>query len=231
MKYCCPKTHYGVSCEPCPRDVNNNVCSGRGKCDGDGLRSGKGICVCQQGYIGDICDTCADNYFKNDKDKCQKCSNSCEMCVGPKGECIKCKIGWILNHEDECVDLDECLGADMCQSNEYCENIEGSFLCKPCDDSCVTCAGPGRTECTSCSNENMFWSGMCLDNKSKELLVLNALQRILLYLGLFIILFFISRKSKSLASLVVLILALYIYASEANMEVSNFSVFFQLIRG
>ena len=37
-----------------------------GVLQGEGKRSGSGRCSCDQGYQGDICDTCVEGYFKNE---------------------------------------------------------------------------------------------------------------------------------------------------------------------
>lgn len=58
---------------------------------GNGTRKGNGLCKCDTGYEGNVCEKCAKNYFivmKNDTLNCQKCYKSCkDGCTesGPKG--------------------------------------------------------------------------------------------------------------------------------------------------
>lgn len=58
---------------------------------GDGTRKGNGLCKCNNGYDGEVCERCAKNYFvvqKNNTLTCEKCHKSCkEGCTdsGPKG--------------------------------------------------------------------------------------------------------------------------------------------------
>lgn len=40
------------------------VCGGLGRCEGEGTRLGDGECVCDPGYSGNLCQSCADGYFR-----------------------------------------------------------------------------------------------------------------------------------------------------------------------
>ncbi|KAJ0176552.1 hypothetical protein K1T71_007731 [Dendrolimus kikuchii] len=202
LQYCCPALHYGDACYPCPISKDNKICSGHGKCNGEGTRKGNGTCICNRGYIGSNCDECAKNYFLH-LDSCESCHKSCNGCTGEGAySCLTCKNGWELK-TGQCVDIDECLTPSSCKQNQYCVNQEGSYICKSCDKSCSSCAGKGPTNCTSCEGEYLLWSGV-----------------LILYCGLLIIAFIIFRTSRKLASVVILIIAIYIYFYEKESSMN-----------
>lgn len=94
IKHCCPDFHYGENCTPCA-GYPDKICNNNGKCKGSGTRKGNGKCLCDPGYEGDYCDTCANNYFQSYKDDskllCSKCHHSCERTcksAGPKGKLV-----------------------------------------------------------------------------------------------------------------------------------------------
>lgn len=226
LEHCCPESHYGPTCEPCLKDVNNNVCSGNGKCDGDGFRKGIGICLCKKGYSGKLCEQCDDNYFSSNG-KCSACDRACDGCTGKgKDSCLACRSGWVLNDEGSCADVNECLEDDICKNNQFCVNIEGSYNCSECDRSCLSCIGPGASNCSSCSNDNELWNGICVDENVREHLIQSANQKVYLYVTFGIILFLIFRRSKTLASSLAVVVAVCIYILEYKMAISSFKVFF-----
>ncbi len=76
---CCPKNHFGPECTPCPK-INDLICNGNGKCDGDGKRSGSGSCLCDTGYIGQTCNECDEKFYAESKnDTYVKCSCKCHL--------------------------------------------------------------------------------------------------------------------------------------------------------
>ncbi|KAK7790615.1 hypothetical protein R5R35_005600 [Gryllus longicercus] len=81
LKLCCEPGQYGSECDPCP-GYPDNICGGKGNCKGSGTRDGSGQCVCNTGYAGKLCDRCAVNYFntsdKDDKISCSPCHKSCQ---------------------------------------------------------------------------------------------------------------------------------------------------------
>ncbi|XP_013197396.1 cysteine-rich with EGF-like domain protein 2 [Amyelois transitella] len=221
LQYCCPKNHYGESCLPCPNGKNNEVCSGHGSCNES--RKGDGKCKCKKGYDGTSCDVCAKNFYLN-KDICQPCHKACNGCSGDGANmCNECKLGWSLEL-GECVDIDECVDTTICKPDEYCSNNEGSYVCYPCDKSCKTCLGGGVSNCTSCVSDHVLWSGFCMDDKLKSDLFRNTLKKLALYCGLLVIAFFIFRNTKTLASVVILIISIFIFISEKSSDINTVDV-------
>lgn len=103
----CDSYHYGPNCDKCPGLLNLNVnnmayissCSGHGTCEGAGTTSGSGLCVCSEGWEGDICNECKTGYYGRN---CVPCPNYPDICNG-NGKCIgsgdvngegKCKCKW-----------------------------------------------------------------------------------------------------------------------------------------
>lgn len=216
LQYCCPQNHFGESCSPCPLDKNNKVCGGNGKCDGEGTRKGDGTCQCRRGFSGKYCEECATNFYRTSDGLCGACHKACDGCSGDGAEsCVACKRGWQLE-SNICVDVNECLRPTSCEPNQFCINKEGSHTCKACDISCKTCEGIGPSNCTSCEPSLLIWSGFCIDDKTKNELLMETCKRLALYSGLLLISLFISRTSRSLASLVVLVIAIFIYYNEKS---------------
>lgn len=187
-KKCCSEGHFGVDCLPCP-GFPDNMCNGNGKCKGSGTRKGNGKCLCDEGYGGDLCDSCADGYFQAYKDDkmlmCSKCHASCEggcTNAGPKGTkllvynriklnifyivaCIKCGPGWLMNNEKECLDMNECSAPKpICSPLQFCVNTEGSYKCLDCDRSCAGCTGDGPDMCLRCASGYEMRDNMCIGN-------------------------------------------------------------------
>ncbi|KAK2157627.1 hypothetical protein LSH36_188g10000 [Paralvinella palmiformis] len=156
LQVCCPTGTYGPNCEEC-LGGKDNPCQGNGKCRGNGTRSGKGDCDCNNGYKGDVCDSCTDTYYeeiKNDTHTiCKACDESCKTsCTGPGPEnCNDCEEGWILK-DSGCQDIDECEG-DPCEEDQFCSNTPGSYSCLSCNKACAGCSGPTALDCDECADE------------------------------------------------------------------------------
>jgi len=104
-KACCKdENSFGKECTPCPTNVNQEICSGRGTCEGAGDRKGKGGCKCNVGYKGKNCDKCASEYFleqevtMTEKPLCTRCKHKCKECKG-KGKCLGCRDGFEIEGE------------------------------------------------------------------------------------------------------------------------------------
>ncbi|CAI5449121.1 unnamed protein product [Caenorhabditis angaria] len=138
LNLCCPHGHFGKTCEKCPGLAEGaDACFGNGACHGDGSREGNGKCKCEDGYSGNLCRHCETDYYEEKKREtsinCKKCHESCQG--GCKDEtpksCSKCKNGWILDENQECVDVNECENTETCtKCSEKCVNEIGSYRCE-----------------------------------------------------------------------------------------------------
>ncbi|XP_059052202.1 cysteine-rich with EGF-like domain protein 2 [Achroia grisella] len=228
LKYCCHENHFGHNCSPCPLNMQNKVCGGHGRCDGEGTRAGNGTCICKKGYSGNLCDDCAIDFFRVNNDLCEPCHRACSGCSSEgAAACEACKTGWKLEL-GVCTDVNECLNSTFCKVNQFCINTEGSYDCKSCDVTCKTCAGDGYTNCTSCEPDHVLWSGRCLDDKHKSKLLRYTIKKLGLYLGLIVIAIFVLRNSKTIGSLAIIIIAMYIHYSETNIEMNILNVLVNL---
>lgn len=182
LKLCCPKHHYGKDCTPCPGD-HANLCTGNGKCKGDGTRKGNGNCLCDEGYIGENCDSCAVGYYLSYKDDnkmlCSKCHPAClGGCLkGSQRDCIACRPGFLFSPEKGCLDINECNDVDRCKRNEYCLNSLGSFACMECDKSCDGCHGPGPDMCINCIKGFEKKDDVCVADGHDDLTVKESMTR------------------------------------------------------
>jgi protein disulfide-isomerase len=227
LQHCCPQNHYGNSCELCPMDKNSEVCGGHGQCDGDGTREGNGTCLCKQGYDGIKCEACGKKFY-NVNSECLPCHKACSECTGNgMNACVACNTGWHMKY-GACVDIDECLETSICKDNEHCVNWEGSYKCQICDQSCKTCQGEGSSNCTSCDYNLILWNGLCINEDKKVNILRNTFKRAGLYLGFLIITLFIQRHSRKLASVIVIIVAVYIYFAEKSCKDNIMNVFTNL---
>jgi len=156
-KVCCPPGTFSRNCDQmCPMD-EGGVCGGRGKCDGDGTRSGLGVCKCDDGYQGKFCDICSDKYYQEATGNiklCKKCDVSCEdTCTGegPNG-CDDCADGYTWDSNKGCLDDNECETEETCIEGKYCVNTDGSHECKACSGDCKACIGGKAADCTLCAD-------------------------------------------------------------------------------
>ncbi|XP_078484469.1 cysteine-rich with EGF-like domain protein 2-A isoform X2 [Ciona intestinalis] len=164
---CCPENKFGDKCAgECPKGNSDEICFGRGKCEGAGDREGSGKCVCDSEYTGDVCDKCADHHFEIHSNDtyilCKSCHQSCDTCSGENAtECIACRDGFKEEEVDgvkRCVDINECVEQqNLCGDGEYCANTAGSYKCEDIDEcsSGAVCLGmyevcvntPGHYKC------------------------------------------------------------------------------------
>lgn len=170
MKVCCPEHHYGKDCLPCIGD-HSNLCSGRGKCRGDGTRKGNGTCLCDKGYSGENCNSCDMGYFeaKQDTNICLPCHTACVDCRGvSQRDCIACKPGFLFDADDGCTDINECDDINTCKKNQFCLNSLGSYTCIACDKSCAGCHGDGPDLCRKCAKGYSKKGELCISDREGE---------------------------------------------------------------
>ncbi|XP_045498328.1 cysteine-rich with EGF-like domain protein 2 [Colias croceus] len=219
LKFCCPKNHFGESCESCPLQ-GNKICSGHGICNGEGTRKGDGSCICNKGYKGELCDQCELNYFNGEEDECKPCHKACQECFsyGPD-RCKVCASGWQLQ-DGICSDINECTSSSICKSNQFCVNNIGSYRCLPCDKSCSTCSGLGPYNCTSCKPNDRLWSGQCMDDKTTNAHLSSADKRLFLYVSLNTLMYLFYQKAKPLAVVMGASLSILIFKLESVSDIT-----------
>ncbi|GJQ68014.1 hypothetical protein Trydic_g10659 [Trypoxylus dichotomus] len=225
LKHCCPDYHYGINCTPCP-GYPDNVCFNNGKCKGSGSRKGNGKCICDKGYMGEMCDRCNLRHFEAYRDEkkllCTPCPVSCDGPCNKSGSCEKCAAGWLMNDKGVCLDIDECASSKpTCGPLQFCVNTEGSFKCLECDKSCAQCTGDGPDMCIRCAKGYTFAGNMCIDDSHEGRKQYIYYTRILTYLGLCIATCITYQKNVFVAAIIGLAVAIYITVSEYVLNVSS----------
>jgi len=223
LKVCCKDNHFGPECQSCPgllEGGHDRVCSGHGKCKGNGTRKGSGECSCSTGYAGSLCDQCAPSFFQVQKDNnplsCSACHKACAGCTGPGAKnCEKCKEGWEFDTEMGCTDVNECMAEKrVCKWSEFCQNMDGSYSCLACDKSCESCFGDGPDMCDQCAPDYTMVGKVCLDNATVERQKQLSTTRYLTYCGLALVSLVVLQKNALLASIMGVGFGLYIAATE-----------------
>ncbi|XP_076014522.1 proprotein convertase subtilisin/kexin type 5 [Genypterus blacodes] len=107
--------------------------------------------------------SCAAGFYHDKRDgTCTACHPACATCAGAGVEaCNHCAQGYV-TEEWRCV--------SSCSSGFYLTepNSElddgGHRTCRRCDTSCLTCVGPSRGNCSSCSSGQSLQEGECVIN-------------------------------------------------------------------
>ncbi|KAL4721117.1 hypothetical protein ACJJTC_009397 [Scirpophaga incertulas] len=221
LKTCCPKYHFGKDCTPCPGN-HEKLCSGNGKCRGDGTRKGNGTCLCDIGYVGENCDQCAVGYYLSHKDDNQiLCSPCHKTCMGgcrhgtPK-DCVACKPGFAFDTDEGCYDVNECDDINRCTKDQFCLNSIGSFKCVQCDKACIGCHGDGPDMCRKCASGYSRKGEFCVPDKaeSDDHNDKLTMSRYITYAGLLISTAILLPKSTSLGGMVGAMVLSYIVGAE-----------------
>ncbi|KAK0074232.1 hypothetical protein PV326_012632, partial [Microctonus aethiopoides] len=231
-KRCCPKDHYGVDCKQCA-GFPNKVCNNNGRCKGSGTRKGNGQCQCDTGYAGETCLDCAVGYYEAYRDEnkllCSSCHASCaDGCKsGGADNCQgNCKEGWKKNDDNKegCVDINECLDNEICPGNQFCVNTEGNYSCLNCDSACNGCNGDGPDMCIKCADDHEKKDNVCINPEAIGRKERENYMRYATYLGLCIATCIILQRNVYAASVIGLIVGIYISLSEyfiANTDLQD----------
>ncbi|XP_061555258.1 proprotein convertase subtilisin/kexin type 5-like [Phycodurus eques] len=140
--------HDGNMCrkcsEKCSRCTSSSVCT---ECKADARLRGN---RCQR--------RCASGMYLDEAEGlCKACHRVCTACAGAGVEaCTQCAEGYLME-EWRCV--------PSCSSGFFATNPEmadGRWVCRRCDASCLTCVGPGRANCSSCSSGHSLQEGECV---------------------------------------------------------------------
>ncbi|KAL4508872.1 hypothetical protein ABPG73_006258 [Tetrahymena malaccensis] len=116
---------------------------------------------------------CQSNEFLFQNTECRQCDNSCLTCQGPnQTDCFTCSNNYLL-------DIQSHLCVSQCQSNQKQSKnpSNGQILCVICDQTCLTCLGPYKTDCITCSNNYYLdsSSNLCVQQcQSNQYQSLNA---------------------------------------------------------
>jgi len=232
LEVCCPQDHFGPDCAPCQvLGDNGKVCSGNGKCKGGGTRKGNGKCQCNSEYTGEQCDQCSEGHYQSFKDEnkllCSSCHKSCSgHCsgAGPKA-CTVCAKGYIMNTEHGCMDTDECIINKPCPRGKFCVNNEGSYRCVNCDKACDGCDADGPDNCLRCASGYSLKNKFCVADKMASGKIFNIDNtRFFTYAGLVVATCIILHKNFVVASVVGVVVAVYISFTEyylANNDISG----------
>ncbi|KAL4456740.1 hypothetical protein ABPG73_014766 [Tetrahymena malaccensis] len=143
--------------------------------------------LCQTCSNSDNCDTCIQGYYM-DGNVCKQCDSSCQSCSGAgPSMCIIClSQGFFISTQqnNKCIPLCDTNQAQYidnltnsqqkycrqcsnlcqtCSNSSSCDScIQGYYLngsqCYPCDNSCLTCNGPGQNNCIICKMPNYYIS-------------------------------------------------------------------------
>ncbi|XP_015510300.1 cysteine-rich with EGF-like domain protein 2 [Neodiprion pinetum] len=228
LQHCCPDKHFGPECLPC-EGYPDNICNNNGKCKGAGTRKGNGQCTCDEGYFGTTCEQCLPGYFESYRDEvkflCTKCHLACDgNCTegGPKA-CQKCNQGWEMIEEKGCIDINECLvsGKKACVGNKFCVNKEGSFDCLDCDKACDGCTGDGPDMCIKCIEGHRKKDNICVDSDLLGRKKTENIARYSTYFGLCLATCIILQRNVYAASLIGLLVGIYISVSEYMIAFST----------
>ncbi|XP_061658032.1 LOW QUALITY PROTEIN: proprotein convertase subtilisin/kexin type 5-like [Syngnathoides biaculeatus] len=102
--------------------------------------------------------SCAPGMYHDEAEGvCKACHRACAACAGAGVEaCTECADGY-LTEQWRCV--------PSCRSGFFATDPEmahGRWACRRCDASCLTCVGPGRANCSSCSSGHSLQEGECV---------------------------------------------------------------------
>lgn len=150
-----PRSGHNIACRPCPCPGIPGEGHNFGATCALDSRTQNVICNCEEGYAGERCDRCANNYYGNPEvpgGQCQpcQCNNNIDIvrpgnCDGKTGECKnclfntegfyceRCKPGhWGDAINQNCIECTcDLLGTDITVNSGYCDPQTGQCPCLP----------------------------------------------------------------------------------------------------
>jgi len=152
------------------------TCSGGSAASRDVCVACAESCATCSGPLATECTTCAASYpffdspgsclasclpigkYADSSSVCQPCGATCGTCTGPtSSDCASCaSADTPFLHSSMCV--------AECPSIGTFSGVVGSVAtCVTCESSCLTCGGPGSTDCLSCASDKYYDAGTCVD--------------------------------------------------------------------
>ena len=114
----CFDGYAGDLCEDIDECTGKNECHSKAQCQNT---EGNYTCSCNEGFFGSgyycVRGQCQDSFCPDN-----------QKCVSATTEECKCKEGFQLNNDFDCVDIDEC-GYTGCNEQAECTNTIGSYAC------------------------------------------------------------------------------------------------------
>uniref|UniRef100_A0A3P8N849 P/Homo B domain-containing protein n=1 Tax=Astatotilapia calliptera TaxID=8154 RepID=A0A3P8N849_ASTCA len=103
--------------------------------------------------------SCAAGFYHDPQEvACKPCHQACATCAGAGVEaCNTCAEGYLME-EWRCV---SSCSAGFYATEPNPEIADGHRICRRCDASCLTCVGPSRWNCSSCSSGHSLQRGAC----------------------------------------------------------------------
>ncbi|KAM6976267.1 proprotein convertase subtilisin/kexin type 5 [Tautogolabrus adspersus] len=100
-------------------------------------------------------------YHDRQEGTCKPCHKACATCAGAGVKaCDRCAEGYLME-EWRCV---SSCSAGFFATKQNPEIADGHRTCRRCDASCLTCEGPSRGNCSSCSSGHSLQEGVCVVN-------------------------------------------------------------------
>ncbi|CAG2114041.1 unnamed protein product, partial [Medioppia subpectinata] len=225
----CDSGFGGADCGQCANDhyANGTVADGQlpacEPCDkscASGCRSGgpKGCLVCTAGYIWD------GDYGCVDVDECVDLGvNPCEsnaFCINTEGS-FYCYRKCLLSIRYQCPTAGQRWPVGVVASDmrlgvtarlwHKCREFK-------CDKACDGCNGDGPDSCLKCAQNHVLKDGICLDPEANKRETHISLARYATYLGLCVATCIIFRNNIYVASVIGLVVAVYITLSEFTLK-------------
>lgn len=96
--------------------------------------------------------SCPQGYFKDTTNNlCVACNSACSTCFGPEAnQCYSCNSNYFLQSSESTTCLTSCDSSP----NTWTDSV--NRRCQPCDVSCMTCNGSGKTKCLSCNTNYLL---------------------------------------------------------------------------